>query len=76
MTFAEQKNLVRSIYPNCQCHLYHIDESGVWYIIFPEGVDPACTHNKPIEYSFVSEEAAWGRAARTIMFNMVRKLES
>jgi hypothetical protein len=45
-------------------------------MIFPEGVEPDFIYHKPIEYSCISEEAAWDRAARTIMFNMVKKLES
>jgi len=75
MNIEEHKAIVQAVYPNCKCHT-RSESMGEWYMIFPENVDPNTTSEKAIEYSFTSEEQCWYRAARTILHNMVTKLES
>jgi len=75
MNNEEHKTIVQAVYPNCQCHV-RSESLGDWYLLYPEGVDPTTTEVKPIEYSFTSEEHCWSRAARAILHNMVKKLES
>jgi hypothetical protein len=75
MNIEEQKSIVQAVYPNCKCHVRH-ETMGDWYLLFPEGVDSTTTGEKPIEYSFTSEDHCWNRAARAILHNMVKKLEN